>query len=220
MVHPHAFALLHRHGVGAVVGLRLPEIDVPDDDVVRADAEDANPVHHEGVGAVEAQVGDVLDVEPGMGLGEIAAVLRSESAAEPDGYGRMVALLLGLGPVQEPGLEGLAVVEMEDVGRGSRVAAGHARGVAVEMVQRHRPGLGRVRALELALRIGFHGRFAFRREGELVEAERISGRIDLHCAFLHFKGKDSRARRGNTSDQRSFRTIVQDGDIMHFRFNV
>ena len=209
VVHPHVLALLHGHGIRAVVGLRLPEVDVPDDDVARADEEHADPVHHEAVGAVDAQVGDFLDVEPGMGLGEVTAVSRTESTAEPDGYGRMIPLLLLLGAVEQPGLEGLAVVEMEDVVGRRGVTAGHIRrlGIAGHAVERHLAGLGRIRAHEfcdlarLDGLVGILARIAAGRTGgidELVEAE-AAGRIDLHRAFIQVEGKDGRAVRADAA---------------------
>lgn len=62
MVHPDAVAFLHRNGVCAVVGLGLAEIDVAYDDVGRADAEDADAVHHEAVGADDAEVPYIIRV--------------------------------------------------------------------------------------------------------------------------------------------------------------
>ena len=153
VVHPDAVAFLHRNGVCAVVGLGLAEIDVAYDDVGRADAEDADAVHHEAVGADDAEVGDFLDVEPGVRLAEIPSVVRVESAAEPDGDGGAVALLFALRTGQEPGLECSAVVEVEDVGAACSRASGHACAIAAEGVYGHVARRRRVGAVEFPGRV-------------------------------------------------------------------
>ena len=129
VVHPNAVAVLHGNGIGPVIGLRLLEVDVADDNVVGADAENANLVHHKGIRADKAEVAHVLDVEPGVGLGEVAAVVTLERAAEPDDGGRVGAFLLVLGALQEPGLKGLAVIEVQHLAA-TPLTAGHAGALA------------------------------------------------------------------------------------------
>ena len=54
VIYPDAVTFLHGDGIGAVAGLGLLEVDVADNDVVCAHAEDAYLVHHEAVCAYEA----------------------------------------------------------------------------------------------------------------------------------------------------------------------
>ena len=74
-----------------------------------------------------------------MGLAEVASVLWSECAAEPDDYGTVVTLLLALGAFEQPGLEGLAVVEVENVVLARTLPAGDSGslGVTVHLVGIH-----------------------------------------------------------------------------------
>ena len=134
MVHPYALALLHGDSIGTIVRLGLPEVDVPDDDIAGADAENANLVHHKIIRADEREVAHILDIEPGMVAGKVAAVIALESTTEPDGYGRVVAFLFALGPLQEPGLEGLAVIEVQDLGA-TPLSSGHILAIAAKLVQ-------------------------------------------------------------------------------------
>ena len=129
MVHPNAIAFLHGNGIGPVIGLGLPEVDVADDDILGPDAENTNLVHHKIIRADKGEVAYILDVEPRVGVGEVSAIVTLEGAAEPDDGGRVGAFLLILGALQEPSLEGLAVIEVQHLAA-TPLTTGHAGAIA------------------------------------------------------------------------------------------
>ena len=203
MVHPHSVAFLHRHGIGAVVGLGLLEVDVSYDDIVCAYAEDAYAVHHKAVRAYEAEVAHVLDVEPGMCLGEVPAVIGLESAAEPYCHGAVVPLLLALGTGEEPRLQGLAVVEVKNL---SAFTTGHVLGIAAELVHRYGANCGRRGTLQL---ITFSG------EGFV----RIDGRRRLKGVLVDGYGHVENATHKKYLTHAGFKRIVglyfiHEGDLL------
>ena len=138
VVDPDVVALLHRDAVGAVVGLGHLDVDVADDDVLGLVEEEADVLHHEALRAVDREVARALDVEPGAAAA--AALVAVERTAQVDDRGGHLLVLLAQA---QPFAELVPVVEVVDVLRRGRFAAGRARGVAVEAVELDRARHGR-----------------------------------------------------------------------------